>query len=159
MWQLWPRLRRNGFTAKLPACFQHAHCTLQFAHLQMSAGSKTDVGAYHRDDSAATEENLADLQARWGGPGRGGRQWRWGWPVWQAEGVPQGSNPGSHACCVPAVLGRRAQPSPCPPNPCPSSLQGQFSLMDHRPVQDIVVDLMKEGYVPSWCTACYRKGE
>lgn len=30
---------------------------------QMSAGSKTDVGAYHRDDSPATEENLADLQA------------------------------------------------------------------------------------------------
>ena len=29
---------------------------------QMSAGSKTDVGAYHRDDSQATEENLADLQ-------------------------------------------------------------------------------------------------
>lgn len=23
---------------------------------------------------------------------------------------------------------------------------------------DIVVDLMQEGYVPSWCTACYRKG-
>jgi hypothetical protein len=21
------------------------------------------------------------------------------------------------------------------------------------------MDLMKEGYVPSWCTACYRKGE
>lgn len=20
------------------------------------------------------------------------------------------------------------------------------------------MDLMKEGYVPSWCTACYRKG-
>ncbi|KAL4444884.1 hypothetical protein ABPG77_003934 [Micractinium sp. CCAP 211/92] len=64
---------------------------------QMSAGSKTDVGAYHRDDSKATEENLADLN-------------------------------------------------------------GQFTLADHRPVQDIVVDLMKEGYVPSWCTACYRKG-
>ncbi|EFN57653.1 hypothetical protein CHLNCDRAFT_30311 [Chlorella variabilis] len=64
---------------------------------QMSAGSKTDVGAYHRDDSKATEDNLADLN-------------------------------------------------------------GQFTLADHRPVQDIVVDLMKEGYVPSWCTACYRKG-
>lgn len=64
---------------------------------QMSAGSKTDVGAYHRDDSKATEENLGDLG-------------------------------------------------------------GQFTLADHRPVQDIVVDLMKEGYVPSWCTACYRKG-
>ena len=25
-------------------------------------------------------------------------------------------------------------------------------------VGEIVLDLMKEGYVPSWCTACYRKG-
>lgn len=42
----------------------------------MSAGSKTDVGAYHRDDSPATEENLADLQAGWG----------WGWGGWAALG-------------------------------------------------------------------------
>lgn len=28
---------------------------------QMSAGSKTDVGAYHRDHSEATEQNLGDL--------------------------------------------------------------------------------------------------
>ncbi|PSC67160.1 [e] hydrogenase H-cluster radical SAM maturase [Micractinium conductrix] len=70
---------------------------LKLGMSQMSAGSKTDVGAYHRDDSKATEENLADLN-------------------------------------------------------------GQFTLMDHRPVQDIVLDLMKAGYVPSWCTACYRKG-
>lgn len=64
---------------------------------QMSAGSKTDVGSYHRDHSKATEEAMSDLA-------------------------------------------------------------GQFSLGDHRPVADIVTDLMKEGYVPSWCTACYRKG-
>ncbi len=38
-------------------------------------------------------------------------------------------------------------------------LQGQFTLADHRPVNEIVLELMKEGYVPSWCTACYRKGE
>lgn len=64
---------------------------------QMSAGSKTDVGAYHRDDSQATADNLGDLQ-------------------------------------------------------------GQFTLQDHRPVVDVVKDLMAQGYVPSWCTACYRKG-
>lgn len=28
---------------------------------QMSAGSRTDVGAYHRDDSEATEQHLGDL--------------------------------------------------------------------------------------------------
>lgn len=38
-------------------------------------------------------------------------------------------------------------------------LSGQFTLADHRPVHEIVLELMKEGYVPSWCTACYRKGE
>ena len=41
---------------------------------------------------------------------------------------------------------------------CAPPPQGQFTLADHRPVGDIVVDLMQEGYVPSWCTACYRKG-
>ena len=30
--------------------------------------------------------------------------------------------------------------------------------MDHRPASEVVKDLMKKGYVPSWCTACYRKG-
>ena len=40
---------------------------------QMSAGSKTDVGAYHRDHTEATEKNLGDLAGqfslqdhRWG---------------------------------------------------------------------------------------------
>jgi len=56
----------------------------------MSAGSRTDVGAYHRHDSAETNEKLGELA-------------------------------------------------------------GQFSLMDHRPAHEIVKDLMKKGYVPSWC--------
>lgn len=64
---------------------------------QMSAGSRTDVGAYHRDDNEATEKHLGDLA-------------------------------------------------------------GQFSLMDHRTASEVVKDLMGKGYVPSWCTACYRKG-
>eukprot|EP00808_Paulinella_micropora_P007776 g3521.t1 len=37
-------------------------------------------------------------------------------------------------------------------------MAGQFSLLDHRPVDEIVKDLLQKGYVPSWCTACYRKG-
>jgi len=64
---------------------------------QMSAGSRTDVGAYHRQDSEATRENLG-------------------------------------------------------------TMAGQFSLLDERPVNQVVLDLMNQGYVPSWCTACYRKG-
>lgn len=38
-----------------------------------------------------------------------------------------------------------------------SELSGQFSLADHRPMREIVMELLREGYVPSWCTACYRK--
>lgn len=70
---------------------------LKLGMSQMSAGSKTDVGSYHRDTSKKSEEELGDVN-------------------------------------------------------------GQFSLADHRSVNEIVVDLMKQGYVPSWCTACYRKG-
>lgn len=70
---------------------------LRLGMSQMSAGSKTDVGAYHRDTSADSEAALMDLN-------------------------------------------------------------GQFTLADHRPVNEVVMDLMRQGYVPSWCTACYRKG-
>eukprot|EP01029_Cantina_marsupialis_P002332 TRINITY_DN12144_c2_g3_i1.p1 TRINITY_DN12144_c2_g3~~TRINITY_DN12144_c2_g3_i1.p1 ORF type:complete len:535 (-),score=189.98 TRINITY_DN12144_c2_g3_i1:511-2115(-) len=35
---------------------------------------------------------------------------------------------------------------------------GQFSLLDHRCLDDVVKDLLKDGFVPSWCTACYRLG-
>ena len=70
---------------------------LRLGMSQVSAGSKTDVGSYHRDTSKTSEEELGDVN-------------------------------------------------------------GQFTLADHRSVNEIVVDLMKEGYVPSWCTACYRKG-
>ena len=70
---------------------------LRLGMSQLSAGSKTDVGSYHRDTSKETEENLQDVN-------------------------------------------------------------GQFTLADHRSVNEIVVELMKDGYVPSWCTACYRKG-
>lgn len=67
---------------------------------QMSAGSRTDVGSYHRE--GASERTNEEL---------GGEK-----------------------------------------------MKGQFTLMDHRPVNEIVVDMLEEGYVPSWCTACYRKG-
>jgi hypothetical protein len=37
---------------------------LRLGMSQLSAGSKTDVGAYHRDDSQATQENLSDLNGQ-----------------------------------------------------------------------------------------------
>jgi 2-iminoacetate synthase len=35
---------------------------------------------------------------------------------------------------------------------------GQFSLGDHRTLDEVVRDLAAIGYVPSFCTACYRLG-
>jgi len=35
--------------------------------------------------------------------------------------------------------------------------KGQFSLLDDRPVDEVVYSLMESGFVPSFCTACYRK--
>jgi 2-iminoacetate synthase len=34
----------------------------------------------------------------------------------------------------------------------------QFSLGDHRPLDEVVADCLQMGYLPSFCTACYRKG-
>ena len=34
----------------------------------------------------------------------------------------------------------------------------QFSLHDLRPIDEIISGIAKEGYIPSFCTACYRLG-
>jgi 2-iminoacetate synthase len=34
----------------------------------------------------------------------------------------------------------------------------QFSLGDHRPLDDVIRDVAQMGYVPSFCTGCYRLG-
>ena len=35
---------------------------------------------------------------------------------------------------------------------------GQFSLSDSRTLREIILDALKLGYLPSFCTACYRTG-
>ncbi|KPJ67570.1 MAG: [FeFe] hydrogenase H-cluster radical SAM maturase HydG [Coxiella sp. DG_40] len=35
---------------------------------------------------------------------------------------------------------------------------GQFSLGDHRHIGEVIQDIAKTGYIPSFCTACYRLG-
>ncbi len=35
---------------------------------------------------------------------------------------------------------------------------GQFSLGDHRPLDEVIHDVAGMGYIPSFCTACYRLG-
>lgn len=34
----------------------------------------------------------------------------------------------------------------------------QFSTSDHRSLKEMVLNLVQKGYIPSFCTACYRKG-
>lgn len=34
----------------------------------------------------------------------------------------------------------------------------QFCLGDHRSLDEVVYSLVEEGFMPSWCTACYRTG-
>lgn len=34
----------------------------------------------------------------------------------------------------------------------------QFNLADHRKPMDVIKGLVRDGYVPSYCTACYREG-
>jgi len=35
---------------------------------------------------------------------------------------------------------------------------GQFELGDHRPLDEVVKELLENGFIPSWCTACETKG-
>ena len=35
---------------------------------------------------------------------------------------------------------------------------GQFAVSDSRPALVVIKDMMKEGFIPSFCTACYRRG-
>jgi 2-iminoacetate synthase len=39
-----------------------------------------------------------------------------------------------------------------------SKVAEQFSIGDHRPLHEIVKAIIKDGYYPSFCTACYRVG-
>ena len=36
--------------------------------------------------------------------------------------------------------------------------EAQFSLGDHRPLDEVIRDVAELGYIPSFCTACYRLG-
>jgi [FeFe] hydrogenase H-cluster radical SAM maturase HydG len=87
---------------------------LQLGISQMSAGSRTDVGSYHKGD-VDQEHNL------------------WNFATEEEEAA--------------AALEKEE-----------NALTGQFSLLDERPLDEVIKDLMQTGYVPSFCTACYREG-
>jgi 2-iminoacetate synthase len=42
--------------------------------------------------------------------------------------------------------------------PEPENDTAQFDLSDHRTLDEVVKWLMEMGYIPSFCTACYREG-
>ena len=37
-------------------------------------------------------------------------------------------------------------------------MDGQFYLGDHRSLEDVLYELLTDGFIPSFCTACYRLG-
>ncbi len=39
-----------------------------------------------------------------------------------------------------------------------TAADGQFSLGDHRPLDEVIRDVASMGYIPSFCTGCYRLG-
>ncbi|HHY11093.1 MAG TPA: [FeFe] hydrogenase H-cluster radical SAM maturase HydG [Firmicutes bacterium] len=43
-------------------------------------------------------------------------------------------------------------------NTCGRPDTPQFDVGDHRSLDEIIYDLLPEGYIPSFCTACYRSG-
>lgn len=77
---------------------------------QMSAGSKTEVGSYHKGDVGAEAKIKQQFEAED-----------------QKEKKEKKES-------------------------------GQFELADERSTEDVVKDLMQMGFLPSWCTACYRLG-
>lgn len=46
----------------------------------------------------------------------------------------------------------------CRDGGCQQLEREQFELGDTRPLDTVVRELVADGYIPSWCTACYRLG-
>jgi 2-iminoacetate synthase len=40
----------------------------------------------------------------------------------------------------------------------PAEAQGQFQIEDHRTTNEVLCSICRSGYIPSFCTACYRRG-
>ncbi|MFP4387155.1 MAG: [FeFe] hydrogenase H-cluster radical SAM maturase HydG [Alphaproteobacteria bacterium] len=54
--------------------------------------------------------------------------------------------------------GSRTNPGGYASDPESILAQSQFQLGDHRVLEEVVNDLAEMGYIPSFCTACYRLG-
>lgn len=54
--------------------------------------------------------------------------------------------------------GSRTNPGGYADNKEEDDISGQFSLGDHRPLDEVIKDVASMEYIPSFCTACYRLG-
>jgi 2-iminoacetate synthase len=54
--------------------------------------------------------------------------------------------------------GSRTNPGGYAENEEIDSVSGQFSLGDHRHLDEVIQDVASLGYIPSFCTGCYRMG-
>ena len=54
--------------------------------------------------------------------------------------------------------GSRTDPGGYTENTGSGDCGGQFSLGDHRSLDEVLNDVASMGYIPSFCTACYRLG-
>jgi 2-iminoacetate synthase len=54
--------------------------------------------------------------------------------------------------------GSRTNPGGYAESECQADDASQFSLGDHRNVDEVIRDIAELGYIPSFCTACYRLG-
>lgn len=91
---------------------------------QISAGSRTGVGAYRKDGHIAASADMGAAQ-----PGR------------EREAACKGRGEGGGEDGAAGV-----------------EESAQFSVDDHRTPDEIISSLARSGYIPSYCTACYRKG-
>jgi 2-iminoacetate synthase len=46
----------------------------------------------------------------------------------------------------------------CREGECQELNREQFEIQDSRPLEAVVRELVDDGFIPSWCTACYRLG-
>ncbi|MGE5573976.1 MAG: [FeFe] hydrogenase H-cluster radical SAM maturase HydG [Bacteroidota bacterium] len=111
---------------------------------QISAGSRTGVGAYRRDDHDGGDQKPCDARdAAHAGTGTG-----------------SGSGCGTGARFAEATTGTAAVAADVAAAATQDVTCGsaQFAVDDHRSPDQIIASLARSGYIPSYCTACYRKG-
>ncbi|MDI7245930.1 MAG: [FeFe] hydrogenase H-cluster radical SAM maturase HydG [Bacillota bacterium] len=140
---------------------------------QISAGSRTGVGAYRKDDHDGADQKPCDARdAAHAATGFGtataapapgatmATETGIGIAVGTGTGSGSGSGSGTGARTAEATTGTAAVAADVAGAAtqdvtCDSA---QFAVDDHRSPDQIIASLARSGYIPSYCTACYRKG-